>query len=144
MLVLITIVLATGEPIRVHWLLMIPALFLQTLFNAGLAMLLARLGSKIIDVKNLIPFALRIWMYVSAVLYPVTRFTHTFHGWKLAVLELNPLLIYIELIRHALIENVELVGPPLRLWIEAFLWAAVMLIVGFTYFWRGEKGYGRG
>jgi teichoic acid transport system permease protein len=144
MLVLMTIVLLTGEPIRLHWLLMIPALFVQTLFNTGLAMFVARLGSKVLDVKNLIPFVLRIWMYLSAVLYPVQRFTDHLHGWKLHVLEANPLLVYIELIRHALIENVKLAGPPMLLWIEAVIWAVVVLAIGYTYFWRGEKGYGRG
>jgi teichoic acid transport system permease protein len=144
MLVLMTIVLLTGEPVRFHWLLMIPALLVQTLFNTGLAMFVARLGSKVLDVKNLIPFVLRIWMYLSAVLYPVQRFTDHLHGWKLHVIEANPLLVYIELIRHALIANVKLAGPPLLLWVEALIWAVVVLVIGYTYFWRGEKGYGRG
>jgi teichoic acid transport system permease protein len=144
MSVLLTIVVLTGEPIRFQWLLMIPALFLQTFFNAGLALFLARLGSKVIDVKNLVPFVLRIWMYLSAVLYPVTRFTHEFSGWKLHVIEANPLLVYIELIRHALIENVELAGPPMVLWLEALIWAVVVFTIGYVFFWRGEKGYGRG
>jgi teichoic acid transport system permease protein len=144
MLVLMTIVVLTGEPIRLQWVLIVPALFLQMFFNAGLALFLARLGSKVIDVKNLIPFILRIWMYLSAVLYPATRFTTEFHGWKLRVIEANPLLVYIELIRHALIENVELAGPPLTLWFEALIWAVVVFCIGYVFFWRGEKGYGRG
>jgi teichoic acid transport system permease protein len=144
MLVLITIVLLTGEPVRLQWLLMIPALLLQAMFNAGLAMFLARLVSKVIDVKNLIPFVMRIWMYLSAVLYSVDRFTKEFHGWKLSVIEANPLLVYIELIRHALIENAVLAGKPIRLWLEALAWAVAVLLIGFIYFWRGEKGYGRG
>jgi teichoic acid transport system permease protein len=146
MLVLITIVLLTGEPIRVQWLFALPALFLQTLFNAGLAMFCARLGSKVIDIKNLIPFIMRIWMYMSAVLYPVSRFTDHLHGWKLLLLESNPLLVYIELIRFSLIQgkNVKLAGDPHILWLEAVIWAFVVLGIGYTFFWRGEKGYGRG
>jgi teichoic acid transport system permease protein len=146
MVVLISIVLLTGEPIRIQWLLAIPALFLQTIFNAGLAMFCARVGSKIIDVKNLIPFIMRLWMYMSAVLYPVSRFTDHLHGWKLTVLEANPLLVYIELIRFALIDapNVQLAGNPRVLWMEAVAWAVGLLVIGYTFFWRGEKGYGRG
>jgi teichoic acid transport system permease protein len=45
MAVLIAIVLITGEPITWQWLLAVPALLLQSIFNAGLAMLTARLGS---------------------------------------------------------------------------------------------------
>ena len=144
MSVLMAIVLLTGQPITVKWLLMFPALALQSIFNAGLAMFCARLTSKIIDVKQLIPFVMRIWMYTSAVLYPVTKFTDHLDGWKLHLVEANPLLVYIELMRHALLDNVTLAGAPTVLWTEAAIWAVGVGILGFVYFWRGEKGYGRG
>ena len=35
MVVLLAIVLATGEPVTVTWLLIVPALLLQTVFNVG-------------------------------------------------------------------------------------------------------------
>jgi teichoic acid transport system permease protein len=142
--VLLAIVLITGEPVTWEWLLILPALFLQTLFNVGLALFTARLGSKLIDVKNLVPFIMRIWLYGSAVLYPAQRFTDHLHGWKLYLIEANPLLVYIELMRHALMENVQLVGTPPVLWAEAVVWAVVVFAIGYVYFWRGEKGYGRG
>ncbi|GIF19772.1 teichoic acid transport system permease protein [Actinoplanes tereljensis] len=144
MAVLLAIVLISGEPITWQWLLIFPALVLQTIFNAGAAMLVSRLGSKLHDLRQLIPFIMRVWLYGSAVLYPVTRYTEHLHGWKLAVIEANPILVYIELIRHALMENVELAGTPTLLWIEASVWALVVGIGGYAYFWRGEKGYGRG
>jgi teichoic acid transport system permease protein len=144
MSVLILIVLLTGEPVTVKWLLIVPALALQTIFNTGLSMFCARLTSKIIDFKQLIPFIMRIWMYASAVLYPVKRFTDHLHGWKLYLVEANPLLVYIELMRHALLDDVKLAGAPRLLWTEAAIWAVVVGLVGFIYFWRGEKGYGRG
>ena len=144
MAVLIAIVLITGEPINFEWLLLVPALLLQTVFNAGFAMLVARLGSRLHDLRQLIPFIMRVWMYGSAVLYPVTQFTTHLHGWKLNLVLANPMLVYIELIRHALMENVKLAGTPTRLWTEAIIWAAVMGVGGYAYFWRGEKGYGRG
>lgn len=144
MAVLIAIVLFTGEPVTVEWLLIVPALILQTVFNAGFAMLVGRLGSTLHDLRQLIPFIMRVWMYGSAVLYPVTQFTAHLHGWKLALVEANPLLVYIELMRHALMENVVLAGSPQRLWTQAVIWAVVMGFGGYAYFWRGEKGYGRG
>lgn len=144
MSVLIVIVLVFGEPVKLQWLLLLPALFLQSVFNAGLAMLVARLGSKLTDIKQLIPFIMRIWLYGSAVLYPVQRFTDHLHGWKLHLVEANPLLVFIELARHALMENVKLAGAPQLLWIEAVCWALVVGLGGFVFFWRGEKGYGRG
>jgi teichoic acid transport system permease protein len=144
MAVLIAIVLFKGEPLTWEWLLLVPALLLQTVFNAGFAMLVARLGSKLHDLRQLVPFIMRVWMYGSAVLYPVTQFTEHLHGWKLAVVQANPLLIFIELMRHALMENVTLAGPPMLLWTQAVAWTLVIGLGGYAYFWRGEKGYGRG
>ena len=144
MAVLIAIVLLTGEPITVEWLLLLPALLLQTVFNTGLALFVARLISKVTDVRQLIPYFMRIWMYGSAVLYPVTFFAERVHGWQLALVESNPLLIFIELMRHALMEDVVLASPPGVLWLQALLWTAFVGIGGYVYFWRGEKGYGRG
>jgi teichoic acid transport system permease protein len=122
----------------------VPILMLQALFNAGLAMTAARLGSKLTDIKQLIPFIMRIWLYGSAVLYPVQRFEQHLSGWKLAVVEANPLLVYIELMRHALMEDVVLASPLNVLWLQALVWALVVGLGGYVYFWRGEKGYGRG
>jgi teichoic acid transport system permease protein len=144
MVVLSAIVLLTGEPITWEWLLIVPALALQSIFNAGLTMMMARLGSKLHDIRQLVPFIMRIWMYTSAVIYPVTNFTKHLHGWKLWLIEANPMLVFIDLMRHALMENVKLAGSPTRLWAEAVIWALVVGIGGYVYFWRGEKGYGRG
>nr|WP_296075142.1 ABC transporter permease [uncultured Actinoplanes sp.] len=144
MVVLMAIVLFSGEPLTLEWFLIIPILLLQAVFNSGLAMLVARLASKVHDVRQLIPYVMRIWMYGSAVLYPVTNFSDHLHGWKLHLVEANPLLVFIELIRHALMEGVRLAGSQGLLWAEAVAWTLVVGFGGFVYFWRGEKGYGRG
>jgi teichoic acid transport system permease protein len=144
MCVLLAIVLISGEPVNAEWLLILPAMLLLAIFNTGLALLFARIGSKMRDIKQLIPFIMRFWMYGSAVLYPVTRFTDHLKGWKLHLIEANPMLVFIELFRHSLMDNVKLAGSPGLLWTEAVIWAVVVGIGGFLYFWRGEKGYGRG
>ncbi|GAB1689064.1 ABC transporter permease [Krasilnikovia sp. M28-CT-15] len=144
MAVLMSIVLITGEPLTFEWLLIVPVLLLQTIFNMGLAMLTARLGSKITDVKQLVPFIMRIWMYSSAVIYSVEQFEKHLHGWQLRLVEANPMLVFIELMRHALMEDVPLADTPTRLWIQSIAWTLIVGVGGFVYFWRGEKGYGRG
>jgi len=142
--VLMVIVLFSHQPVNWQWLLLLPALVLQSIFNAGLALLVARVGTKFHDIRQLIPFIMRFWLYGSAVIYPVTFFTDKLHGWKLDVVELNPLLVYIDLVRHALMEGVPLAGSAWRLWTEAIVWTVLMGSLGYFYFWRGEKGYGRG
>jgi teichoic acid transport system permease protein len=142
--VLVGIVLIFGEPLTLQWLLLPPALLMQTLFNAGLALTVARLGAKLTDLRQVIPFVMRFWMYGSAVLFPVTMFQELLSGWPLAVVEANPLLVYIELVRYALLEEVPLASSPARLWVTGLAWALVTGLGGFIYFWRGEKEYGRG
>jgi teichoic acid transport system permease protein len=144
MAVLSTIVLITGEPLTLQWLLVIPLMVLQTIFNGGLALFTARLGAQMIDLKQIMPFALRVWMYGSAVLYPVQFFEEHAPRWLTPILEANPAVIFIELIRHAMMEGVQPVGSIPLLWAAAAGWALLVGLGGFLYFWLGEKEYGRG
>ena len=112
MAVLIAIVLVTGEPITLEWLLRRRrSCCCRRSSTPGLAMVVARLGSKVTDIKQLIPFIMRIWMYGSGVLYPVQRFTDHLTAGSWQLVEANPLLVYIELMRHALMEDVQLANP---------------------------------
>ncbi|MEU0548914.1 ABC transporter permease [Micromonospora sp. NPDC005979] len=144
MVVLVGIVLVTGEPITWDWLMLVPALLLQAVFNAGVVLLVARLGSKASDLKQVMPFVMRTWMYGSGVLYSVSLFERL-PGWATTVVQFNPLLVYIELARYALLEQAPLLNESLtQLWLVAAGWAVVAGIGGYIYFWRGEQEYGRG
>ncbi|GAA2704105.1 ABC transporter permease [Micromonospora olivasterospora] len=145
LLVLVGIVLVTGEPLTVEWLLLVPAVLLQAVFNAGLTMAVARMGAKIADLKQVMPFVMRTWMYGSGVLYSVALFEERLPGWATRLVEANPMLVYIELARHALLEGAPLLSSSmLQAWSYAVGWAVVMGVGGFIYFWRGEQEYGRG
>ncbi|MGR6318381.1 ABC transporter permease [Micromonospora soli] len=146
MVVLAGIVLLTGEPLSFRWLLIAPMLLLQTVFNVGLTMVMARLGSKLTDLKQVMPFVLRTWMYASGVLYPVSLFREHLPHWAAKLLECNPPLVFIELARYALLDSHQphMTTSPLILWGLALAWAVVMGLGGFVYFWRGEEEYGRG
>ena len=70
--VLVVILLGYGQirrPGRGCWC--IPALALQFVFNTGLAMVMARLGSKTPDLAQLMPFIMRTWMYASGVMFSI-------------------------------------------------------------------------
>lgn len=145
MVVLIAIVLFTGEPITFMWLLLVPAVLLQTVFNAGLTMTVARLGAKATDLKQVMPFVLRAWMYGSGVLYSVTLFSENLPAWAARVVEFNPMLVYIEMARVSLLEEAPLLNSSLtQLWLVGVGWAALAGLGGYLYFWRGEQEYGRG
>lgn len=149
MVALIGIVLATGEPLTWDWLLIFPAMLVQMLFNIGLSLSMARVGAGSADVNQLLPFISRIWLYMSGVFYPASRFIDhpSFPEWLKIIMQLNPGAVYIDLYRSALIIS-EYPHPSypwgLNVWTLAVLWAVVFVVGGFIFFWRREERYGRG
>ncbi len=139
--VLFAIVLVTGEPITWLWVLIPVVLLLQTLFNLGASLFIARVGASVRDMNQLLPFALRTWLYASGVFFSIEEQTKGLPELLRWVLEANPAAAYIQLMRDLLIfEQV----PDQWTWITCVFWAVCALIVGFLYFWRAEERYGRG
>ena len=147
MIVLLSIVLITGEPIRWNWLLLAPLIALQAIFNVGLAMSIARVGNKITDLKQLLPFVMRTWMYASGVMYSVSTFAEHLPKTLAHLALANPLVVYVEIARQALLvpqpHDVQVLSTSTS-WLLATAWAVVMGVGGFIYFWLGEQEYGRG
>ena len=52
-------------------------MLLQTMFNAGLCMMVARWTAASQDVTQLIPFVMTTWRYLSGVFYSIYVFTET-------------------------------------------------------------------
>jgi teichoic acid transport system permease protein len=103
MVVLVPILLATGEPLTWYWLLAIPALALQTIFNVGCGLLVARMSAHVNDVAQLLPFLTRTWLYVSAVIFSISTLDVGPAGK--ALLQVNPAALYITLMRNALMAS---------------------------------------
>ncbi len=95
--ILAVIVLLTGEPITWAWLLVLPVLVMQTLFNAGLCHMVARWTAASRDVAQLVPFLMHTWRYLSGVMFSIPVFAGDLAPWVEKVLYLNPLTCYIEL-----------------------------------------------
>ena len=102
MVVLIPVMLVSGEPLTVYWFLLLPVVLLQTAFNIGAALIVARLGGSLADVSELIPFILRITRYFCGVMYMVTTLPAAVPNWGIKLLSLNPPAVYISLVRVAL------------------------------------------
>jgi teichoic acid transport system permease protein len=139
MIVLVPILLISGVMPTLRWLELVPVIALQSLFCLGLALVVARIGARIPDATQLLPFVSRVWMYLSGVMYSVQVFVRGRPSWVATVLTINPGYIFLELARHAL-----LVGNPVtaQTWLLAAAWAVGLLAVGYPYFWRGEERYG--
>ncbi|MGB6583719.1 MAG: ABC transporter permease [Streptosporangiaceae bacterium] len=174
LLVLFAIVLGTGEPLTWYWLLLIPALLMQAMFNMGAALILARVGAGAQDISQLVPFMLRVWRYFCGVMYSINSLPAELPGLAKAALSLNPAAVYISLTRYAIMATFRADAPgakpynalrcavftakkipalqaychpdilPSELWLAGAGWAIVTLVAGVLYFWQAETRYGRG
>jgi teichoic acid transport system permease protein len=112
LIVLTAIVLGTGEPLTWYWLLAIPALLLQSVFNIGMGLFLARLGAGADDFGQLIPFLVRTWMYTSGVMYSIqTIGTLRHHPTISYLLQINPAAVFISLTRNAILKTQRVSAP---------------------------------
>ena len=136
------ILVAVGQIPSVRWLQILPTLVLQTLFNVGAALVMARIGAVLRDMRELVPWVLRVWMYTCGVMYSLNKLTEHAPHWVRLMLEFNPGAIYIELSRHALLDGYGQTTP--HAWSAGLFWALLSLGTGLVFFWRAEHRYGRG
>ncbi|WP_093838283.1 ABC transporter permease [Streptomyces aidingensis] len=147
MIVIAAVLVGFGHYPTWSWLLIVPALALQFLFNAGLALIFARWGSATPDLAQLMPFVLRTWMYASGVMFPLHYMViERANGpeWLANLLMSNPASVYMEVMRQSLISGPAHQSLPGWFWLLAVGWALVIGVGGFVYFWKAEERYGRG
>jgi teichoic acid transport system permease protein len=147
MIVLVAILIGFGQYPAWSWFLIFPALACQFLFNTGLALIMARLGSKTPDLAQLMPFVLRTWMYASGVMFPLEamlRENTSAPGWAVELLQANPAAVYMDLMRFAFIDAYRIQDIAPHAWLLALGWGLLAGIGGFVFFWKSEERYGRG
>ncbi|GAB2892658.1 ABC transporter permease [Neomicrococcus lactis] len=138
--VMIILILAIPpvEKITWLWLLFIPLVAVQFLFNLGLSLVLARIVTRFSDFIHIISFGTRIWLYLSAVFFAADRFAD--HPVLMAFMHANPMYCVLEIARDALLYGTL---PALNRWLVLIAWTVVLLIIGSWVFWRAEESYGR-
>ncbi|WP_443056013.1 ABC transporter permease [Streptomyces sp. NBC_00239] len=146
MAALLLILLAFGQRPRASWLLALPALFLLAVFCAGCAMAMARVGSRIPDITQLMPFVLRTWMYFSGVMWNIGYTLQSQHLPQVVTtaFQWNPAALFIDLMRFALLDSFHRGQLPHHAWPLAAAWALLACVGGYVYFWKAEEVYGRG
>lgn len=128
-----------GDGPRWSWLLIVPLLMLYTLFNAGIAMVVARLTVHVQDLTQFLPFVNRILFYTSGVLFDVNKIFES-HPIVVTLYDFHPLYQVIRIARSILMgeRSVE----PMQ-WLHFGIWSVVMLVLGLIFFWVAEERYGR-
>ena len=123
-----------------QWLLLVPAVVFMYLFSTGVAFILGRIVERVPDLGNLLPFVLRVLMYMSGVIFPIDRYIQ--NPVLEAVMSYQPVAVYLNLARQALLEEPNI---PLdaSMWAWGAGWGVLFFVVGFVFFWRAEARYGR-
>jgi teichoic acid transport system permease protein len=136
-LTMLVLVWLTGGSPSLAWLLIVPALLVQSLFNLGLAFFAARLTFHFRDVQQLLPYLLRVWMYLSGLFYTAEFVLPRAGPTLTTVFKANPLYEYMTIARDALI------GPGFdpAMWAAATAWAVVVFVAGFLFFRAYEAEY---
>lgn len=138
MMFLLVILLAPVEEVTWRWLLVIPAVFLQVLFNLGAGLLLAPMVAKVNDVVHVISFGMRFWLFSSCVMFSIDRYDPV--PWLKAIVEVNPLYLLLTIVRGAVLYEE---SPSWQNWAGLAAWSLGALIVGLFVFWKGEESYAR-
>ena len=132
----LVVVLASGERPSLRWLVLPVVLAGQFLFNFGAALLVARVGAKVTDLRQILPHLFRLLFYGSGVIFSVEAFVGS-PAWRQAF-ALNPIYDVITCARWCLLN--ETVDASV-VW-GLVVWCVAMPAVGFVVFHRSERRLG--
>ncbi len=126
-----------GNPFNLVTLFVAPIfLMLISVFTAGLAGLFAALQVYFRDTAAFLPYIMRLWLYVSPVLWTVDMISG--HGAALKLAPFNPLYPLLGGYGLAL-QNGTM--PGLQMWLLAIFWTALSCLFGFGYFISRERDF---
>lgn len=137
MFLLITFI-PPNEEITWMWLLIIPAVLLQSTFNLGVGLLMAPLVARMNDLVHIISFCMRFWMFASCVMFSIDRYDQL--PVMRTIVEGNPLYILLTIVRGSVL-YAEM--PSWQSWASLTAWAFGAVILGLFFFWKGEESYAR-
>jgi teichoic acid transport system permease protein len=135
---LLVVIVAPNEDVTFLWLLVIPAVFLQVIFNLGVGLMLAPLVAKMNDLVHVVSFAMRFWMFASCVMFSIERYDKL--PVMRSIVEANPLYLLLSIVRESVLYSQV---PSWQSWAGLTAWALGALMAGMLFFWRGEESYAR-
>jgi teichoic acid transport system permease protein len=110
----------------------------MVLFGMGCAAFFATLQVYFRDTSSFLPYFVRIWMYLSPVLWKPDHVEGVLSRTVLTLIQLNPMYSmlggYSELLQGP--------GyPPLYMWLTAAAWSVVVAVLGFLFFISREREF---
>lgn len=111
-------------------------LLLLAAFAAGLAALFAALQVYFRDTSSFLPYIMRIWLYISPVIWSLDMIKN--HSAAAKIAPFNPLFPLLGGYGEALQKGIM---PEPSIWFSAIAWAAISCVLGFTYFISRERDF---
>jgi teichoic acid transport system permease protein len=126
-----------GNPWHPRMILAAYFLFCMVLFGMGLAAFYATLQVYFRDTSSFLPYFVRIWMYLSPVLW-LPESLRSFGKAAKTLVELNPMYSmlggYSDLIHEGKY-------PPDYMWLSSAAWAVAVAVLGFLFFLSREREF---
>ncbi len=123
-----------------HPKMLLALYFLGTMvvFSMGAAAFFAALQVYFRDTSNFLPFLVRMWLYLSPILWLPVQIIGQFGPVLMTLIQINPMYSmlggYGQLIQGP--------GyPPLYMWLSAAGWAVISLVIGFLFFMSREREF---
>lgn len=113
-------------------LLVVVDVFFLVMFSMGLSYVLATLYVFFADIHHLYTVVLTLWMYISALFYPVDSLTQVMR----TIVEINPVYAYIAFARECVLQGT--CPGPMR-WFQIILWGVGSFVCGYLVFRKNEN-----
>lgn len=120
--------------VSIQILLIVPLILQALAASVGVGLLLCAANVHYRDIRQVVPYALQLGLFVTPVLYPVSLLPGTW-AW---LYSLNPMVGVVEGFRYALLSAAP---PSAGLFVVSATSALVLLIVGVMYFRRMERTF---
>lgn len=124
----------TGLPFGPQLLLVIPLVVLFVGVAAGLSMFVSTLQVYFRDLAQFLPYMLRIWLYLSPILYYAEAVPHRYRIF----LWLNPIGALLAGWSDVLIKGHV---PSLQIWAVGGAWAVTLIVIGSLFFMSRERDF---
>jgi teichoic acid transport system permease protein len=131
-------VLSPSHKFTWNSLLALVFLALIVVFSAGLAAIFATVQVYFRDTASFLPYFIRIWLYLSPVIFTMDQLRHHVGTTGAHLLYLNPLYSLLGGYSQALVLSEV---PARNVWLAAFAWAVVSTVFGFGYLMSRERDF---
>ena len=115
----------------ISMLLLILDVIMLGLFVLGIGYILSIVYVHFGDVKHLYSVVLRLWLYMSAIFFPVDSVAPALKR----IIEMNPVYAYIAFARECVMNGKI---PESKLWIQIIGWGICVFVVGYFVFKKKE------